>query len=352
MDRPRSISVVVIARNEEKCILKCLKSLAAQDYPRDSFEVVLVDNLSTDSTSAIANGFISEFPNLRVVENPIPGIATTRNAGIRAAKYDTVAFIDADCEATVSWLSTLERVLSAEVEKDPKVAAVGGPNVMPEDATLFRRIVAVAVTNYWGNHGSVQAKVPGQRIEVDHLPTLNVMYVKERVLEVGLFDEQQGNISEDVDMSHRLRAAGYKLLCEPNAVISHRWREDIWSWMRNIEVYGKGRTWLMKKDRSHIKPQFAAPVLLLIAFVMALLSPLSWALSLPQWFTFFLVVPFATYVVLTLLMSMFACFSNGKPQYIPAVFVIYTVTHLSYGVGQIHGLFAKRGSDTKRVSHN
>ncbi|MDZ4833667.1 MAG: glycosyltransferase [Candidatus Melainabacteria bacterium] len=346
MDRPRNISVVVIARNEEKCILKCLESLAAQDYPREFFEVVLVDNASTDSTSTIAHEFIRTFPNLRVVENPIRGVAATRNAGIRAAKHDIVAFIDADCEATVSWLSTLERVFREETANDSKVAAIGGPNVMPDDTTHFRRVVAVAVTNYYGNHGSVQAKVPGQRIEVDHLPTLNVMYDKNKVLEVGLFDEKQGNISEDVDMSHRLRSKGYRLLCEPSAVISHRWREDIWSWMRNIEVYGKGRTWLMKKDRTHIKPQFAAPLLLLLACLMALVVPMLCVLELPEWFCVLLLAPLSTYVVLTLLMSIYACVSNGKPQYIPEVFIVYTVTHLSYGVGQIHGFLAKRGSDT------
>jgi succinoglycan biosynthesis protein ExoA len=346
VDSPRSISVVVIAKDEEKCILRCLKSLAAQDFPQEQFEVVLVDNCSTDATSAIAHALIPEFPILRVIENPIRGIAASRNAGLHAAKHDVVAFIDADCEATVNWLSTLARVFFEESAKDPKVVAVGGPNRMPDDPTTFRRVVAVATTTYWGNHGSMQAKVVSQRVEVDHLPTLNVIFDKKTLFDFGLFDLGQGNISEDVDMSHRLRKEGYKLLFEPSAVISHRWREDIWSWMRNIEVYGKGRTWLMKKDPSHIKPQFAAPLLLLIAFVFAILAPFCFALGLPKWAVAALALPFATYCSLNLLMSTFACISSGKPQYLPAVFVVYLVTHLSYGVGQIHGLFASRGSDT------
>ncbi len=346
MDSPRNISVVVIARNEEKYILNCLKSLAAQDFPRELFEVVLVDNCSTDSTSKIAHGFIAEFPNLRVVENPIPGVAATRNAGVHAAKHDIVAFIDADCEAIDSWLSILANVFYAETEKDPKVAAVGGPNVMPENTTFFRRVVAVAVTNYWGNHGSAQAKIFGQLVEVDHLPTLNVMFDKEKIMEIGLFDEKQGNISEDVDLSHRLRGRGYKLLFDPRAIVSHRWREDLSGWMRNMEVYGKGRTWLMKKDPSHIKPQFAAPILLLMACLLALLSPLCLAMGAPAWFCALIALPFLTYCALTFLVSLYACFSNGKPHYIPAVFFVYAVTHLSYGVGQIHGLFARRGTGT------
>lgn len=346
MDKLRSISVVVIARNEEENILQCLKSLAAQDFPRELFEVLLVDNGSTDSTSKIANDFVKSFQNLRVVENPLPGIARTRNVGIRATKFNTVAFMDADCEATVSWLSVLAKAFDEEIEKDSNVAAIGGPNVMPEDTTLFRRVVAVVVTNYWGNHGSVQGKTYDRRSEVDHLPTLNVMYDKNRIVEVGMFDEKQGNISEDVDMSHRLRGKGYKLLYEPKAIIFHRWRENLLGWIRNMEVYGKGRSWLMKKDPCHIKPKFAAPILLLIACLLMVASLFCFQTTVSWWICCLLAFPFLTYCTLTLLMSFYACFSNGKPHYLPAVFFVYAITHLSYGAGQIHGLFTRRGSDT------
>jgi len=334
----RNISVIVIARNEEKCILECLHSLSAQDYPTEHFEIVVVDNASTDRTRDIVREFISTFPTARLVENPKLGVASNRNAGVLAAKHETIAFIDADCQAKPNWLSTLERAFTEETEKDPSVVAVGGPNVAPDDTTLFRRVVAVATTNYWGHHGSVQAMKPDVRLDVDHLPTLNVMYDRQRVIDVGLFDETQGNISEDVDMSHRLRGKGYRLVFEPNATVTHRWREDIVGWMKNIEVYGKGRSWLMKKDPSHIKVQFAAPLLLLTAFILALASPWIWWLG----------IPLATYCVLTFFVSILACVPRGKPQYIPYVFLVYAVTHLSYGVGQVHGIIAKRGSDTAR----
>lgn len=344
MDKPqRNVSVVVIARNEENDIRKCLESLRAQDYPQECYEVVLVDNGSTDRTQEIAREAMNGFANFRIVENPVPGIAVTRNVGIKKARHDVVAFIDADCEASTTWLTWLERAFSEEFAKDPSLAAIGGPNTAPVDTTFFRRAVAVATTNYWGNHGSVQAKILDQRMDVDHLPTLNVMYDRQKVLEIGMFDEYQGNISEDVDLSHRLRGKGFKLLFEPRAGITHKWREDIVGWMKNMEVYGKGRTWLMRKDPSHVKPQFAAPILLLTACLMALVS---WMLPSP--FSLLFAAPLLLYVFLTLLVSIYACFTHGKPHYVPMVFVIYAVTHLSYGVGQVHGLFAARGSDTAR----
>lgn len=346
MTERRDVSVIVIARNEEKCILECLQSLAAQDYPTDKFEVVVVDNASTDNTREIVHEFAKTFPIARLVENPKLGVAANRNAGVLAARHPTIAFLDADCQAQSHWLSTLERAFSEETEKDPRVAAVGGPNVAPPDTTLFRKVVAVATTNYWGHHGSVQAMKPDVRLDVDHLPTLNVMYDRQRVIDVGLFDEGQGNISEDVDMSHRLRGAGYRLVFEPNATVTHRWREDIVGWMKNIEVYGKGRSWLMKKDPSHIKIQFAAPIMLLCGFILAVACPFVMLLGVP--FASWLAIPFAIYCTLTFLVSIFACVSHGKIQYVPYVFIVYFVTHLSYGVGQVHGMIAKRGSDTAR----
>lgn len=331
------VSVVVIARNEQASILECLESLAGQSYPQRLYEILVVDNASTDQTAAIVTDFQSKQANVRLVRNPVRGIAVSRNVGIEEAHHDHVAFIDADCAADAGWLSFLAEAFQVEHGRDGSVAAVGGPNVMPKNTTLFRRAVAVAVSNYWGNHGSVQGKGPDARVDVDHLPTLNVLYDRSRVRQVGGFDENQGNISEDVDMSHRLRAEGLRLIFEPRAIISHRWREDLWAWMKNMEVYGKGRTWLMKKDRRHIKPQFAAPVLLLGAFLILFAAPFAWWLALPA----------GIYLFLTFLVSIYACLSQRRPHYIAIVFLIYTVTHLSYGVGQIHGLFSARGSDVK-----
>ncbi len=331
------ISVVVIARNEEGRIGQCLESLAAQDYSKSSYEVVVVDNLSTDSTAEVVREFIRSHPYMRLVLNPERGIAPSRNFGLKEARYDHVAYTDADCRAEPGWLSALDAAFRLESEKDPKVAAVGGPNIAPSQTTLFRRAVAVAVTNYWGNHGSVQGAGPGERVDVEHLPTLNILFDRKKVLEINGFDVGQGNISEDVDLSFRLRRKGYRLIYEPKAVIMHRWRESLWGWMKNMEVYGKGRSWLMKKDRRHVKPQFAAPLLLLGAFALSFFASICvWA-----------AVPWSIYLGMTLLVSLYACIKHGKPHYLPIVFVIYVVTHLAYGLGQIHGFIAPRGSDIK-----
>lgn len=329
-----AITVVVIARNEQRSIGACLESLLAQDYPAELHELLLVDNGSTDATPAIAAELAKTHPRLRVSVNPRRGIAPSRNHGLRQARHPFVAFTDADCQALPDWLSRLERAFREERAQDPAVVAAGGPNIAPERTCAFREAVAVAVSTYWGNHGSVQGAGPGRRCAVDHLPTLNVLYDKARVLELGGFDERQGNISEDVELSHRLGWAGHRLIFEPAAIVRHLWREDLWSWARNMEVYGKGRSWLMKKDRRFIKPHYLAPAGLLLAAAAAPLCPR--LLALP-----------ALHLALSALVAAYAGLRAGKPRLIPLVLAIYLATHYAYGAGQLHGLLAPRGSDIR-----
>lgn len=332
-----NISVVVIARNEEDKIEACLDSLLALDYPPEEHELIVVDNASTDATADIVDDYALKHRRLRRVAHLARGIAPARNRGLKEARHPFVAFIDADCTAERDWLSALERALREERDKDGAVAAAGGPNIPPEETTVFREAVAAAVTTYWGNHGSVQGAGPKRRCRVDHLPTLNVIYDKKTVLDAGGFDEGQGNISEDVELSHRLRWSGRALVFEPKAVVRHRWREDLLGWAKNMEVYGKGRSWLMKKDIRFAKPHHLAPAALVLATAAAPLCPqlpLAWAPAL--------------YAALTALASVYAGLKARRPGLIPLVFVVYAVTHYAYGLGQIHGLIAPRGSDIRR----
>jgi glycosyltransferase involved in cell wall biosynthesis len=331
------ISVVVIARNEERNIAACLQSLAEQDYPREHMEIVVVDNASTDSTPEIIADFALRVPVVRRVVNARRGVAASRNFGVLSARHGAIAFIDADCVAQADWLTRLAQAYVEERARDASVAAVGGPNICPADATFFRRAVDVALSSFWGHRGSVQNRAYASRRDVDHLPTLNIMLDRVKLLELGLYDEGQGNISEDVDMSHRMRAAGYRLIYEPAAVVAHRWRTSLAGWVRSIEVYGKGRSWLMRKDARHVKPVFFAPMALLACFAAAPLAAWSWWLAMPA----------GAYLAVTATIALLVCITRRRTAYVPAVFAIYVLTHLAYAVGQLHGMIVPRGSDTR-----
>ena len=94
------VSVIVPAHNEEEYINKCLSSLKFQDYPKDKYEIIVVDNDSQDRTQDIARQF-----NVKLIFQDTGPVGAVRNAGAKQAKGELLAFIDADCTAPVDWLS-------------------------------------------------------------------------------------------------------------------------------------------------------------------------------------------------------------------------------------------------------
>jgi glycosyltransferase involved in cell wall biosynthesis len=115
--RPR-ISVVVPAVNEELYLGACLESLRRQDLDPDLFEVVVVDNNSTDATADVARSW-----GVTVVSEPRPGVCWARDAGSRRSRGEIVVSTDADTTFDPGWLSRIDR----RFRERPELVAVVGP---------------------------------------------------------------------------------------------------------------------------------------------------------------------------------------------------------------------------------
>ena len=100
MNNQPFISIIVPVYNGENIIGACLKSLLAQDYPKDKYEVIAVDNNSKDKTADI----IKEYSVHYLFESKVQGSYAARNTGVRHAKGEILAFTDADCVADKGWL--------------------------------------------------------------------------------------------------------------------------------------------------------------------------------------------------------------------------------------------------------
>ncbi|MGI8599230.1 MAG: glycosyltransferase [Chitinophagaceae bacterium] len=102
------ISVVIAARNEASTISELLRDLQNQDYPKHLFEVVVVDDFSTDGTA----GVINQFQNIRVIQPPGPSHPSSKKkaiaAGVEYAKGELILITDADCRVQPGWISTIE----------------------------------------------------------------------------------------------------------------------------------------------------------------------------------------------------------------------------------------------------
>lgn len=116
-------SVIVPTRNRAAVLRRCLQSLTLQTAPAGSFEVIVVDNGSSDDTAAVAASFDGAL-QLRLLHEPEPGLHVGRHAGWRAARSEVLMFADDDIEATPGWVAAV----AGRFERDADVALVGGNN--------------------------------------------------------------------------------------------------------------------------------------------------------------------------------------------------------------------------------
>ena len=109
------ISIVIPVYNRAELLRRCLTSLLMQTYPPNRFEIIIVDDGSTEDVAGAARAAIGAWAGgFSVLRKANGGPASARNAGIRAAKGEIIAFTDSDCEADPNWLSALVEVIQNE----------------------------------------------------------------------------------------------------------------------------------------------------------------------------------------------------------------------------------------------
>lgn len=194
------ISVVIAARNEESNIGNCLQSIIRQNYPAERFEMIVVDDRSTDETAAIVTNYHSAHSSVRLVRventsSELPPKKNALNEGIRQSRFDILAFTDADCVASQDWLSCLAR------EFTPDVGVVAGYSPMEQyfPGTLFARW-ADSFLRYLEVKNSVGAAA-ATGLRASYLCTgRNLAYRKSVFSEVGGFEKIRHSISGDDDL--------------------------------------------------------------------------------------------------------------------------------------------------------
>src|SRR5579859_3315277 len=211
------VSIIIPALNEEKMIGLCLESLAALVFARERFEVILVDNGSTDRTREIAEYF-QERLNLRILEKRGVRISALRNMGAQEAQGGIVAFLDADCLAPKKWLERILPLVSAQ-----GAGIVGAHYLLPQDSTW--------VGKTW--HRYQEAEKSG---EVSHVPAGDLIMRREDFLRLGGFDESI-QTNEDYELCERARANGMTVRAVPEIGVVHL------GTAQNLRVFFRKQAW-------------------------------------------------------------------------------------------------------------
>jgi len=185
------ISVVVIAKNEEKYIESCLKCLRNQTLIP---EIVVVDGHSTDRTLSIAKKYAD-----KVVKDNKKGVADARNVGWKTAKGDIIAYCDADCYPQKNWIENISKLMDENI-------CISGP-LYPYDGDALMKVAY----KFWTNFNPIFYEFLG----LQYIWGSN-MAVKKGILKEHPF---RTNILEDYDLVRRIRRLGkvrfYKELLMP-----------------------------------------------------------------------------------------------------------------------------------------
>lgn len=200
-------SVIIAAYNAARDLPACLSALDQQTLPRDEYEVIVVDDGSSDNTASVA-----EAAGARVLRLPHGGPAAARNAGAAIARAPIVVFTDADCEPVIDFLEHMLEVFAA-----PVVSGVRGV-YRTQQKGLVARFIQLEyeeryqrIARYETAHGGINA-----------LDTSYCAYRRQVFLDEGGFDTRfLGAAGEDHELSFRLARAGYIFRLNQQAAVYH-----------------------------------------------------------------------------------------------------------------------------------
>lgn len=316
------VSVVVVARNEERNIAPCIESVLGQDFPHDRYEVVVVDGGSTDRTV----GIVRQYP-VRLIVSDRAIIGYQRNIGVQNSQGEYVAFTDADCVADREWLKKLAAAMEG---RETQVVAVGGPNLVLENDPDFARVVGYMQETLGGSGGSAQSYAIGTAKRVKSIPNCNAMYVK-RILESEKYDDSI-SCGDDLDINYRLAKKGFAFWFVPDAVVWHHRPATIRAFLRKTLSYGEGAARVTRKNRGMVRWYAFAAGLAVIGLVAA--------------YPLIRFVPFMAYAYIAIGAVYLALVCSATVQVVARfrrlqsllTMALLPLQHLVYGVGFLKGM--------------
>ncbi|MFH1240352.1 MAG: glycosyltransferase [Candidatus Diapherotrites archaeon] len=315
-------SVIIPVFNGEQTIKPCIESLINQTFG-ESYEIIVVDDGSTDETKDVVKSFDSKITYL-FQKNKGPAIA--RNAGAKNAKFEILVFIDADCIAEKNWLNEMVRPF-----KNKEIVGVQG-RYKTMQKSLTARFVQIEIEERYEKMKKHE--------NIDFIGSYSAAYRKEIFIGTGGFDESFPIASgEDPELAYKLAKKGEKLVFNENAVVYHKHPESLLKYLQIKFFRAYWRVLLYSRHKDKIINDSYTPQALkfqIIFTTLTLLSLVGWGLKiLPLWL-------FGTFLgVLGLSFMPFILFTASKDltMVAPIIPVLFT-RNIVFGLGLILGLLS------------
>jgi lipopolysaccharide/colanic/teichoic acid biosynthesis glycosyltransferase/glycosyltransferase involved in cell wall biosynthesis len=321
------VSVVVLCRNEQNHIARCLDSLLASDYDPRLVEIIVVDGMSTDGTRQIVAEYCRKYPRIRTVDNPKKIIPAALNVGIREATSEIIMRTDAHALYPPDYIRRVVDGLS-RYEAD----GFGGVLAVDEGRTAWHRAMALLWSHAFRNGDSMHRIPPGDSTP---RPTAFVFpgCWRRRVFEkIGLFNEFMVR-AEDREFYARLARAGGSVFVDPSLRLTYFPRTGLGTYVRYCAING---FWVFYARRFTRTRLIFWRNLVPLAFVLWHLAAILVGVLLPPLLPF-LLAPIAAYWGLNALISVQLAWTHRNAALFPCLFVLFPLTHYPYGLGSLYG---------------
>lgn len=346
-------TIIVPTFNAAREIKHALESWASQDFPAGEFEILIIDNFSTDGTKELVEELSKKYHNIKyVADKSRPSAA--RNLGIKLAGGETVIFFDNDSVAQQNYLKTLFKFLADH----PEIDIVGGPQTNSAEGSFFARAGGATLTSFFGTF-TMSSRYKKTKLNLDadefSLTTANVA-IRKKVFDnsnshrktSSRDGKSQGEIfhkiapfntniypGEDPELFARAKNNGFRIAFNPEIAVMHGRRPTLKAFCKMFFVYGRTR---VIKEQATPTPfpkslLFALPSLFLISL---------FALPLLGYFTKLFLLPFAAYILAAVGFSLEAAIYNRIPLALPVLPFLFFCVHVCYGAGYLVGLTKKK----------
>ena len=322
-----TVSILIPIRNEEDEIGSTLRAVLDQTYPSDSFEVVVIDGMSTDGTLAAIRGCLDGHPlgaSVRVVDNPGRTVPKGLNIGIDVARGHFIVRVDGHCRIQRDYVEQCVRSLV-----DTKAAAVGGLQLAVGRSTKQAAIAAAMSSRVGVGNARIHyesAPGPAETVYLGAWPTETLRQFR--------FDEAFTR-NQDDELNARLRAAGHLVYLVPTIRTEYLPRDSYRALWRQHQAYGTYKVLGMYKHRKVQSIRHLVPGLFVAALVGITLCIQAGGIGRPAGSA-------ALGAYVTAVTSAGVAAKGRRLRDAPLIALAIATMHVSYGVGQWIGVWKWR----------
>ena len=321
----RTVSVCVIAYNEEQFLPKLFKDILSQTYPKELTEVVLVNAMSSDRTKEVMLDFKGAdhgFYSVKVVDNPKKNQASGWNVAFSAATGDVIARIDAHSHIPETYIEKcMENIDLGEY-------VTGGPRpCVVENKTEWGKLLLETENSLFGSSIN-KSRRTGEKSYVNTM--FHAVYRREVFATVGGFNENLLR-TEDNEFHYRVRKAGFKLLFDPEAVTYQYARSNLKKMLK--QKYGNGY-WIGLTTGVSLKClaiYHFIPFCFLLGIIFTTILAFFglWQLAALMW---------GLYALFAVANTVLSLKNNGFNKFFFVMPFLFPLLHISYGWGTLIGV--------------